>query len=649
MILDDKNRNELGLEFDTVALNTKIYCQCDYCGKICMRSKRSILAGTKVINTHSCGSKFCTNKKREDAQMKLYGVKNAGGTEESIDKKKNTWVRKYGVDNINNLPEIKEKTRHTNMKKYGAKTYTATDECKEKVAQHNLEKYGVKSPAQAEIFKEKTRETNRKKYGVDYFTQTSEYLEKTRETNHKKYGVKNYAETDECKEKMRNTNMARHGVEYALQSPVFRQKMADTNLERHGVYYATQNKEISAKAQQTNLEKYGFTSALQNEEIKEKMLQTNSDKYGAKSYLATDECKEKTKKWCMENFGVEFYAQTDECKNKSRETSMEKYGFKSYSSTIEFKERYKKSCMEKYNVSTTLLIPEFRPYGKAQNEIKQWLLEVGFNFNTDHSILSGKEIDLYNDDLKFGIEYCGLYWHNEMSLQPRMREYHYNKYKKCLDSGVSLITMFEDEWILNEDCCKDIIKAKLGIYEKRIYARKCKIKELNKNEFDIFCEQYHIQGKNSHGIVFFGLFYNDELLGVISLGHHPRKKLDSFIVLDRLCFKYGTQIIGGASKLFNKCTCWAKQNSYKNIISWSDNRWGSGQVYKILGFNLDKQLPADYSYVDMHNMSRGRLSKQSQKKSNTKCPKDKTEHEWSLEQGLARIWDCGKKRWVFSL
>ena len=39
------------------------------------------------------------------------------------------------------------------------------------------------------------------------------------------------------------------------------------------------------------------------------------------------------------------------------------------------------------------------------------------------------------------------------------------------------------------------------------------------------------------------------------------------------------------------------------------------------------------------------LTKQSQKKSNTNCPKDKTEYLWAKERGFARIWDCGKKRW----
>ena len=44
-----------------------------------------------------------------------------------------------------------------------------------------------------------------------------------------------------------------------------------------------------------------------------------------------------------------------------------------------------------------------------------------------------------------------------------------------------------------------------------------------------------------------------------------------------------------------------------------------------------------------------RLSKQSQSKRNSGCPKGMTELEWANSRGLSRIWDCGKTRWEFSV
>jgi hypothetical protein len=160
-----------------------------------------------------------------------------------------------------------------------------------------------------------------------------------------------------------------------------------------------------------------------------------------------------------------------------------------------------------------------------------------------------------------------------------------------------------------------------------------------------FCDDYHIQGHNNLGIFFCGLFYNDELIGIMSLGRHHR---GNGITLDRLCFKDGVQVIGGSGKLFKQCILWAKDKGYKKIITWSDNRWSFGRVYEKIGFKLDKILSSDYSYVNI-KLPYQRISKQSQKKSNTLCPSNITERDWSMQNGLARIWDCGKKRWLYNL
>jgi hypothetical protein len=305
--------------------------------------------------------------------------------------------------------------------------------------------------------------------------------------------------------------------------------------------------------------------------------------------------------------------------------------------------------MEKYGVPNPLCLEENQVYGKAQKEIQDWLQALGLVFKSDYSVLKKKQIDLFNDDLKLGIEYCGLFWHNEVSPTPRDSRYHYRKYKACNENGVSLITIFEDEWTLNKNKCKDILKGILGIYDIRLYARKCSVSLIDKKQLRDFCEANHIQGSNKRAIVCFGLFYDQELMGVMSLGYHPRNTIKDVIVLDRMCFKNGIQVVGGASKLFKQCATWAVNNSYKSIVTWSDNRWSDGKVYDILGFDLDKKLPPDYSYVNLHNVRPGRTSKQSQRKLLTGCPKDKTEHEFALENGFARIWDCGKKRWIFNL
>ena len=129
-------------------------------------------------------------------------------------------------------------------------------------------------------------------------------------------------------------------------------------------------------------------------------------------------------------------------------------------------------------------------------------------------------------------------------------------------------------------------------------------------------------------------------MGVLSLRNHHRKSLE--LVLDRLCFLDEHIIIGGASKLLKVAATWAKNNNYKQIISWSDNRYSQGNVYEKIGFILDQELPPDYSYVSSNK--KYRISKQSMAVKAGICEK-----KYAQSLGCSRIWDCGKKRYIYNI
>ena len=467
---------------------------------------------------------------------------------------------------------------------------------------------------------QKIKEANIEKHGVDHASKLPEIQEKKKQTNLKKYGSKTPFSSTKIKEKIKQTNLEKYGVENVMQSASVREKLKEAMVEKYGVEHQMHLTETKEKIRQTNLERYGVEHTFQVEEFKEKAKLTNIKKYGVDHASKIPETQEKKKQTNLEKYGYEHVLQILEVQEKARQTNIERYG-SPYPNNI---------------------------FGKTQKEIQKWLNSFGFNFQSDHTVLNGKELDLYDENLKFAIEYCGLHWHHENSPQPRNKNYHESKYKKCKEQKIQLITVFEDEWLDKEEIVKSIILSKLGVFDKRIYARKCVAKEISKKEFTTFCDQYHVQGGNSLAKVCFGLFYENELIGVMDLGNHHRKQIKDEMVLTRLCFKAGYQIIGGASKLFSYCIDWCKKNGINKILSWSDNRWSNGSIYKNLNFQLEEELNADYAYIKIDN-PKERISKQSQMKNKTNCPKDKTEKEWALENGLSRIWDCGKVRWIFNL
>ena len=87
------------------------------------------------------------------------------------------------------------------------------------------------------------------------------------------------------------------------------------------------------------------------------------------------------------------------------------------------------------------------------------------------------EVDFYIPKYKFAIEFDGFYYHSEFS-GGKDSKYHLDKTKICEDLGITLIHIFEDEWLQKRDIVESKIKHLLGIQENRIVAKKCKVQEI---------------------------------------------------------------------------------------------------------------------------------------------------------------------------
>ena len=288
-----------------------------------------------------------------------------------------------------------------------------------------------------------------------------------------------------------------------------------------------------------------------------------------------------------------------------------------------------------------------RHTSKAEKEILEWV-KTYYPSSKKKRAKDRKnnrmvELDIFVPELNLAIEYNGVYWHSE---QHKHKNYHFEKMLFCNEKGIRLITIFEDEWINRKEQVKNFLLSILN-KNKSIYARSTKTEIITSNEAKIFLHNNHIQGSATCSIAV-GLFYNSELVGVMTGNKHHRANYDaSTLVLNRLAFSSQISVVGGASKLLSKLKIEAKKLGYSKIISWSDNRWSEGNVYRKMGFSLEEELTPDYSYVSNGT----RLSKQSNTKTSLlkKGAVGTTEREMALSLGLKRIWDCGKKRWATSL
>lgn len=231
---------------------------------------------------------------------------------------------------------------------------------------------------------------------------------------------------------------------------------------------------------------------------------------------------------------------------------------------------------------------------KSELEVRDFMSSIVDREAFKEKVLDGKEIDIYYPDLNLGIEYNGSKFHATLgsAFEDKHKLYHQDKFLIAKDKGIHLVSIFDVDWINNQDKIKMYLKS-LVVPQKRLYARKCDIKQIDRETASEFTDKYHIQGSVSRFMkINYGLYYNDELYAVMSFGKLRLSKTDNGqYELHRYCVKDGYTILGGAEKLLKHFEADYKP---KYIRSYSDNDYFKGGIYERLGFEDAGQCTPRY-------------------------------------------------------
>lgn len=263
----------------------------------------------------------------------------------------------------------------------------------------------------------------------------------------------------------------------------------------------------------------------------------------------------------------------------------------------------------------------------------------------DRKQIYPKELDFYFPDHKIAVEICGLHWHSERSGK-KDRDYHYNKTIKCFEKGIRLITVFEDELINSFDVVMSYIVQALSITKEKIFAIKCKLKEISFHEANSFFGKFHIQGKSSI-LKAWGLYYNDVLVCACGVGNFVRKYsvcIDS-IELKRFCTLPYIVVVGGVSKLFSAVRKYTKEQGFKEIKLCCDMRYTDifNPAYELLNFKLETEVKYSPYYIK----GAVRYRHTSLIKTSEELLTDEAESDLKKEQNYDRIWDCGYRTYSY--
>ena len=528
----------------------------------------------------------------------------------------------HGYISVSANPDVRKKANATNQRLYGSDNVFSNKQIQQNIKQTNLKRYGVEIPSKSNIIKEKTKQTNLQRYGVVSTALDPNVKEKMKQTNLQRYGVENPLLNPEIRSKADQTMISKYGHKYSAQIPEIVQKIKQTNLQRYGVENPSQNEEIKKKKIETSNIHYGTDYPLQNNEYMEYRKLLNIMKYGYSSTLLIPEVKEKIKQTNLQRYGVENPSQNEEIKKKKIETSKIHYGTDYPLQSDLIKDKVRKAfsislygvpdimewkddfidIMKHHGISAALdaypkisrqialrhFVPDdMKTKGSViQKDVQKQLealTDIKFETNIrsivpDNNFL---EIDLLNRTNKISIEFNGLYWHKDSQQRD------IDKANAMRDSGYQHIILDEtDVWLdrINK------VASMINPNKIHLYARQCKIEVINSKTAKSFNDSYHLQG-HAGAPIRYGLFHNDVLVQIMTLGK-PRYDKSHDYELVRLCTKHGYTITGGAEKLFKH---FMKNHSNPSVISYSDFKYFSGDVYNRLGMNFVRLNP--YGYV----------------------------------------------------
>lgn len=290
-------------------------------------------------------------------------------------------------------------------------------------------------------------------------------------------------------------------------------------------------------------------------------------------------------------------------------------------------------------------------YGKSlvADEFTAWVQETfGGEIETEKLITEGRRfrMDVFLPELNLGIDFNGLNWHSTRTIQDR--GHHFLRWKLAKGEGIDLVYIHEDEWKYRRSAVENMLTHLLGKSE-RVYARNTELKLVEPQEATDFYEQYHIQGYYGVPELSYGLFQGEQLVACMSFSRKTSNRKNPYGEgkWELIRFASVKSVVGGASKLFKH---FLKQHNPQEVVSFSMNHLFNGTMYQKLGFSLDKVLPIDYTYVYANPDKR--LHKSGFQKSRLaerfeKYDPSLTEEENCANHGFFRIYDCGKKRWIW--
>jgi hypothetical protein len=211
-----------------------------------------------------------------------------------------------------------------------------------------------------------------------------------------------------------------------------------------------------------------------------------------------------------------------------------------------------------------------------------------------------------------------------------------------MEQGIQLIQVWEDDW--EDENRKGIvvskIKAKLGIDQQRVFARKTKVVHPSASEAAEFFNLNHIQGNISCRVI--GLEHEGELVSMMGMKRIGSEEDGCW---DLVRYATSKNVVGGLSKLLSH---FKRENHVESIITYAHLDYSHGGAYDAVGFTKEHVTVAGMFYV------KGDKRHRREKFMKHKLPDilenfdpNLTERENMEAHGFKRLYDCGSIKYTW--
>lgn len=232
--------------------------------------------------------------------------------------------------------------------------------------------------------------------------------------------------------------------------------------------------------------------------------------------------------------------------------------------------------------------------------------------------------------------------------------------KKYAAEGIRAIQLLRSEVVSNPTIVENLTRyAKGDDTRQSIAARKCTVRAVQWEVAKEFYAANHPQGSTAYMNDTLGLWHDGALVAAMSFSAHGDRRgaaSNSLQGVSLTRFATSVRVPGGAGKLLS---AWRKENPTAVVVSYSDNRLFSGEMYAKLGFVVTKEVPADYMVYNPFTkelrhksaFQRKRLERWRVELGRDDIPAydhltdPRTEFQMEDALGLLRIYQAGMLRW----